>query len=59
MHYKNLLSGFVLDKIDAELAKEFAIPVTITQTVMKTRPDRILLAQDVLHLIHTLLSAKR
>ena len=51
-HYNELLSGFILDIIDAELEKECKIPITITQTLMKTRDDRRSLAQDVLNLIH-------
>jgi LPPG:FO 2-phospho-L-lactate transferase len=52
-HYGNLLSGFILDLVDEALAKEFLIPVTITQTLMKTPDDRRILAQDVLNLIRT------
>jgi LPPG:FO 2-phospho-L-lactate transferase len=50
-HYADLLSGFILDIIDKAMAKEFTIPITITQTLMKTRDDRRRLAQDVLNLI--------
>jgi LPPG:FO 2-phospho-L-lactate transferase len=50
-HYANLLSGFILDIVDKDMAKEFTIPITITQTLMKTRDDRRRLAQDVLNLI--------
>jgi LPPG:FO 2-phospho-L-lactate transferase len=53
-HYTGLLSGFILDIVDEALAKEFTIPIAITQTLMKTRADRLRLAQDVLHLIHKL-----
>ncbi|MGB8214598.1 MAG: 2-phospho-L-lactate transferase [Anaerolineales bacterium] len=52
-HYAGLLSGFVLDKVDSGMVDEFLIPVTITQTLMKTRDDRCRLAQDVLNLIST------
>lgn len=55
-HYQDFLSGFILDKVDNSMAKKFTIPITITQTIMKTRQDRRRLAQDVLNLIQTLLS---
>ena len=50
-HYADLLSGFILDIVDTAMAKEFSIPVAITQTLMKTRDDRRRLAQDVLNLV--------
>jgi LPPG:FO 2-phospho-L-lactate transferase len=56
-HYADLLSGFVMDIVDASMAKECGIPTTVTQTVMKARDDRRHLAQDVLNLIQTIQSA--
>jgi LPPG:FO 2-phospho-L-lactate transferase len=53
-HYAEFLSGFILDIVDESMAKEFEIPISITQTLMKTRADRRSLAQDVLNLIQTL-----
>ena len=53
-HYAGFLSGFILDMVDEDMAEECAIPVTVTQTFMRTRDDRRHLAQDVLHLIQTL-----
>jgi LPPG:FO 2-phospho-L-lactate transferase len=53
-HYGNLLSGYILDIIDANLASEIMIPCNITQTLMKNRDDRRHLAQDVLNFIQTL-----
>ena len=53
-HYKDFLSGFILDIVDADMEKDFWIPVANTQTIMKTRGDRRRLAQDVLNLIQTL-----
>jgi LPPG:FO 2-phospho-L-lactate transferase len=50
-HYREILSGFVLDTIDSDLEKEFSIPTLTTNTLMKTRADRRRLAEDVLHLI--------
>jgi LPPG:FO 2-phospho-L-lactate transferase len=51
-HYSSLLSGFILDLEDAKLAREFSIPIAVTQTIMTTSNDRCRLAQDVLNLIH-------
>jgi LPPG:FO 2-phospho-L-lactate transferase len=55
-HYDNLLSGYLLDSLDADLAKEFSIPLRITNTVMRTHIDRRRLAEDVLNLIQNLKS---
>ncbi|HTX92429.1 MAG TPA: 2-phospho-L-lactate transferase [Anaerolineales bacterium] len=52
--YGNLLSGFVLDAVDRELARELAIRTLTTNTLMRTRANRRRLAQDVLNLIQTL-----
>jgi len=52
--YGNLLSGFVLDDVDRELARELAIRTLTTNTLMRTRANRRRLAQDVLNLIQTL-----
>jgi LPPG:FO 2-phospho-L-lactate transferase len=58
-HYADLLSGFVLDILDADLEKEITISVAVTQTVMRTREDRCRLALDVLNLIQALKSSAR
>jgi LPPG:FO 2-phospho-L-lactate transferase len=50
-HYEEILSAYILDKVDSELAKDLSIPASITQTVMKTPDDRCQLAEDVLNLI--------
>jgi LPPG:FO 2-phospho-L-lactate transferase len=55
-HYGEILSGFVLDTADANLAKELSIPFRITNTLMKIQDDRRRLAQDVLNLIQILQS---
>ncbi len=47
-YYQDLLSGFVLDSQDAELATTLQIPVQITNTVMLSLQDRENLAQTVL-----------
>jgi LPPG:FO 2-phospho-L-lactate transferase len=54
-HYRELLSGFVLDNIDAELAESITIPTLTTDTLMNLLTKRALLAQDVLHFIGRLL----
>jgi LPPG:FO 2-phospho-L-lactate transferase len=54
-HYKHLLSGLILDSVDADTAKEFSIPVKITNTIMRTQEDRRHLAEDVLNLIQNLI----
>ena len=56
-HYTDILSGFVLDIVDAALAREFSIPVTISNTIMKTLDDRCRLAQDVLNFIQSFQSS--
>ena len=53
-HYSDILSGFILDSIDSDLAKFFTISTVISNTIMKTQNDRRSLAQDVLNLIRTL-----
>ena len=53
-HYGKLLSGFILDRVDAKLVSNISIPTLITNILMKNQEDRRRLAQDVLHLIQTL-----
>jgi LPPG:FO 2-phospho-L-lactate transferase len=64
-HYKNLLTGFVLDTTDAHLAKDVQpfdklragpanVKTCITNTLMKSQSDRRRLAQDVLNFIQNL-----
>jgi LPPG:FO 2-phospho-L-lactate transferase len=53
-HYGMILSGFVLDKVDANLAPKISIPTWVTNILMKDQDDRRRLAQDVLNLIQTL-----
>lgn len=50
-HYQGLLSGFVLDKVDAELANLIEIPTLTTDTLMNLLTKRAQLARDVLHFI--------
>jgi LPPG:FO 2-phospho-L-lactate transferase len=53
LHYANLLSGFIIDSDDSDLAIDFSIPITITNIIMNTQDDRRNLAQDVLDSIQT------
>lgn len=50
-HYGSLLSAFVMDDLDAALAKDIEVETCLTDTLMRTRVDRRRLAQDVLDCI--------
>ena len=50
-HYHGLLSGFVLDNVDGELARKIEIPTLTTDTLMDSLTKRTRLAGDVLHFI--------
>jgi len=50
-HYGNLLSGYVLDDIDAELSDKIETMTLVTNTLMNNLTDRARLATDVLHFI--------
>ena len=54
-HYRGLLSGFVLDSVDEELASQLEIPTLTTDTLMDSLIKRARLAQDVLNFIGRLL----
>jgi LPPG:FO 2-phospho-L-lactate transferase len=47
-HYRGLLNGFVLDKVDALLVNNIEVKTLVTDTIMKTIEDRRRLAQAVL-----------
>jgi len=56
-HYHGLLSGFVLDTMDAVYSKDLQrskVHVSETNTLMKSQGDRRRLAEDVLNLIRIL-----
>ncbi|MAV27396.1 MAG: 2-phospho-L-lactate transferase [Gammaproteobacteria bacterium] len=58
-YYGNLIDGFVIDTVDAELQpmiEQSGIPTIVTNTVMVTLADRIQLAEDVLSFAATLRS---
>ena len=48
-HYQGLLSGFVMDQVDTELAKSVDIPTLTTDTLMNLLTKRAQLARDVLN----------
>ncbi len=50
-HYRGMLSGFVLDNMDAELASNINIPTLTTDTLMDSLTKRARLARDVLNFI--------
>lgn len=56
--YGDLLDGYVLDEQDAACAKEIAVPVVITRTLMNSLEDRVRLARDVLAFADQLARAK-
>ncbi len=56
-HYKNLLTGFVLDEIDVALVPDVQnldMQTHVTNTLMKTASDQCRLATDVLNFIQRL-----
>jgi LPPG:FO 2-phospho-L-lactate transferase len=60
-HYRQILSGIVIDEVDAELAPEIealGIRTKVTQTMMKTQPDRKRLAEEVLAFTSELVEAE-
>jgi LPPG:FO 2-phospho-L-lactate transferase len=48
-HYRGLLTGFVLDRVDEKFAKEISAKTLVADTLMETIADRARLANDVLH----------
>ncbi|MDO8754229.1 MAG: 2-phospho-L-lactate transferase [Anaerolineales bacterium] len=53
-HYRGLLSGFVLDNVDAHLSEKIKTKTFVTNTLMNSNTDRARLAMDVLHFIGSL-----
>jgi LPPG:FO 2-phospho-L-lactate transferase len=47
-HYRGLLTGFIMDRVDAALAEKIQVQTLVTDTLMKTFSDRARLAEDVL-----------
>lgn len=64
-HYEGLLTGFVIDNKDQDLEKEIklashnALVVFVTDTWMKTRQDRIQLAEKILNYSQQLIKEER
>jgi LPPG:FO 2-phospho-L-lactate transferase len=59
-HYRDLLAGFVLDQVDAELRPQIealGIRVHVAGTLMRSDTDRARLAAETLGFTHTLLTA--
>ncbi|MGD8404037.1 MAG: 2-phospho-L-lactate transferase [Anaerolineales bacterium] len=50
-HYRGLLTVFVLDNVDKELAEQIDVPTLTTDTLMNSLTKRARLATDVLHFI--------
>jgi LPPG:FO 2-phospho-L-lactate transferase len=56
-HYEGLIRGFIIDRTDMALSTKMQssmMKILVTNTYMKSRNDRRLLAENVLNLIHTL-----
>ncbi|MBP8047250.1 MAG: 2-phospho-L-lactate transferase [Anaerolineales bacterium] len=53
-HYRDLLSGFVLDNVDAHLSDKIRTRTLVTDTLMNSLTDRARLAMDVLNFIGSL-----
>jgi LPPG:FO 2-phospho-L-lactate transferase len=56
-HYGKILTGIIIDEVDAALApgiEALGIHVRVTNTMMKTQPDRKKLAEEVLDFTSTL-----
>jgi LPPG:FO 2-phospho-L-lactate transferase len=56
-HYEGLIHGFIIDRIDMALSTKMQssmMKILVTNTYMKSRNDRRLLAENVLNLIHSL-----
>jgi LPPG:FO 2-phospho-L-lactate transferase len=53
-HYRNLLTGFVLDSKDEQLSDKFEGKILVTDTLMNSSADRARLAMDVLQFIGSL-----
>jgi len=53
-HYRDILSGFVLDNVDAHLSDKIRTRTLVTDTLMNSLTDRARLAMDVLNFIGSL-----
>ena len=50
-HYQDILSGFILDNVDAHLSDKIGVRTLATDTLMNNLTDRARLATDVLNFI--------
>ncbi len=60
--YRGLLGGMVIDRVDADAApriEALGMRVLVTETVMQAVPDRVRLAEDVLHFAQELARERR
>jgi LPPG:FO 2-phospho-L-lactate transferase len=55
-HYADLLRGFVIDAVDAQLAFSHALPILVTDTIMRNDADRARLAKATLDFAFSLLT---
>ena len=53
-HYRGLLSGFVLDTVDAQFAAKIDVPTLVVDTLMRDGAGRARLARDVLQFTRSL-----
>ena len=53
-HYRDILSGFVLDNVDAHLSDKIRTRTLVTDALMNSLTDRARLAMDVLNFIGSL-----
>lgn len=56
-HYSGLINGFVLDEEDARRERDLALPLLVTNTMMKTLDDKIALARASIAMCEKLRSA--
>ena len=47
-HYEGLIDGFVIDSEDETLEKDMALPILVTNTMMRTLDDKVALARQCL-----------
>jgi LPPG:FO 2-phospho-L-lactate transferase len=57
-HYAGLIDGLVIDREDAALAEAIATPTLVTNTLMRTRDDKISLARQCLAFCAELAAAR-
>jgi LPPG:FO 2-phospho-L-lactate transferase len=47
-HYEGLIDGFIIDSEDETLEKDVALPILVTNTMMRTLDDKVALARQCL-----------